>query len=748
MVAALLLLLGAGTTQLAYAAGAARADASPAEPVEPAPVAPEPPPDADRALAAPLVVVGVGGLSWAELTPDRTPTLWSLLEDGAAAAAVTVHTSGQPACPLGGWLSLSAGRASTSARFGGLCLALPPVAAQVSDGVGPAAVAGWAALAAEQALTTYRPQIGTLGSALAAGEVCATAVGPGAALALADRDGEVGRYLPAVSAAAFDCPVTLVDVGTTSVLESLTGGALPVDGRVAAVLDLVPDDATVLVTSVATTVGQRLAMGVALAYGPDVPDELMSTASTRRPGVLRLLDLPSTVVDVVGVDEPAEFQGSPLTLGGARAAATATARSLAEISVADSGLRNVATPLLNTLGLTSIGLALAALLMAALRRGALLRRVVEMALLVLACTPIAAYLVTGLRWWRFEEPVTALWLGTAGIAAVLAAGLYVLPRRPAWVAVLALSAVSTAVLVADAFTGTMLHWGSPFGTSPVVGNRYYGFGNSTYAVFALHTIVFAGVVGGRYLAAGRRGAAVLAVLGVAALAVAVDIWPTWGADVGGGLALAPAFGVLALAVGGRRLTPARGALVLAVGVALVVLVGWLDWLRPAAERSHAGRFMQQVLDGDAADLLARKVHNALASLERGLSAWLTLVGLLIAATVVLLPERRLPRRWVAATEGWPALRATLAALLISAVLGSLVNDWGIRVATVLLTAALPLAAFAGLRALDQRPRPARTVPRSTASVTNPKTLSASTPDATPPARAVVKSALRNRAPTR
>lgn len=739
-----------GLAALAILAGAAAlgppatADARPTASVEPAPGAPAAPPVGDRVLQAPLVVLGIGGLGWDDLSPERTPTLWSLLESDASVAAVTVHTSGQPACPSGGWLSLSAGRAATSERFGGMCVGLP----EVRPAGSAATVPGWFDLATEQRNSLYGPEIGTLGTVLADAGVCATAVGPGAALALADDRGQVERYFSSPTGAAFGCPLTVVDLGVTSVVAEAVDGALAIDERIAAALEQVPSGTTVLLTSVATTVGDRLEMGVSIAAGPATSSELLSTASTRRAGVIRLLDLPSSLVDTLGVAEPPQFQGAPVVAAGPRDDAGTVVARLADISVADYGLRLAATPLLNALGLASIALVAGAVLLLRRPSGASPRRAVEVGLLVLASAPLASYLVTALQWWRFGEPRLALWLGMGGIAVLLAGAVYLLPRRPVWRAALGLSLVTSVVLVLDALMGAPLHWGSPLGTSAVLGNRYYGFGNSTYAVFAVHTIVLAGVLAARFVAAGRRRAAVFAVVAVGAVTVLVDIWPTWGADVGGGLALVPAFGLLGLGVAGRRVTPARALLVLGAGVVVVVAVSVLDWMRSPSQRSHAGQFVQQVIDGRAWDLLGRKIDYAVASLDRGPSAWLTMLGLALAAAVVIRPDRFSPRALDAAAAQWPGLRATLGGLLVSAVLGSLVNDWGIRVATVVLTAALPLVAAICLRALDQRPSTDRTVARSSTPMTTPQTSTATEPESVPPSTAPAKSASANRSPTR
>jgi hypothetical protein len=65
-----------------------------------------------------IVVIGTGGLSWSDVSPQATPALWSLLRDGAT-AALTVHSVHANTCPVDGWLTLSAGEEAGDASTGG-----------------------------------------------------------------------------------------------------------------------------------------------------------------------------------------------------------------------------------------------------------------------------------------------------------------------------------------------------------------------------------------------------------------------------------------------------------------------------------------------------------------------------------------------------------------------------------------------------------------------------------------------------
>lgn len=105
---------------------------------------------------------------------------------------------------------------------------------------------------------------------------------------------------------------------------------------------------------------------------------------------------------------------------------------------------------------------------------------------------------------------------------------------------------------------------------------------------------------------------VTAVLGVAA--VVFNGHPDLGADFGGPPALLPAFILLALLAAGVRLSVLRVAVVL-VGSAIVAFgFAFLDWLRPAADRTHLGNFFQTVLDGGLWDVIWRNLSANLSIL--------------------------------------------------------------------------------------------------------------------------------------
>ncbi|MCK0117255.1 hypothetical protein MWU57_09435 [Isoptericola sp. S6320L] len=685
--------------------------------------------------AEPVVIIGTEGLSWADVDPAATPTLWGLLRDGASATGVTAAVTGASGdCPAAGWLGLSSGRSPvTGEPVDGTWTCTPWDVEPGSDGT--AQVDGWDDLAALQSRSEFRPQLGVLGESLADGGTCATAVEPGAALALAGTDGTVERYRTLEAALAdpddaFSCPVTMVDAGAAPYHptgESSTSRPVPDDAtaggeeRVAAlravdttvrrVLAGVPDETTVMVLDVGNPAPGRPALGVGVVQtDTDTAPAYLTTSSTRWLGVVRLLDVPVTLVDAYGLPRPADFSGAPLTLADDRpSTTTATVRELDSLTARDHELRTTTGTITGIPAVVALlALALVALWLPRLRRRApraarAWSRALDVTLLVGASLPAATFLMTTWGWWRGENITLALWLSLGASTALVALVAALAPRWPVWTGPTVLATLTFAVLTLDALLGTPLHRGSPLGAAPTLGGRFYGFGNPTYSVYAVAAVVCAaglGTVLARRL--GRLAGGVAASV-VGLVALVVSVLPSLGADVGGGLVLLPVMVVVVLAVVGARITWQRLLVAGGAGVLLVAAIGVLDWLRPATERSHLGSFVQSTIDGTGLETIGRKAGYAYRSLSGGFDAWLALAVVVLLVLALWGPRRWRPD-WLARAEAaWPLLRPVLVALLIAGVGGAVANDYGIRVVSLMLFAAVPLVALVALRADDADP---------------------------------------------
>jgi len=555
-----------------------------------------------------------------------------------------------------------------------------------------------------------------LAAALAAGGACATAVGPGAALALADAEGRVVSYVPSITdlRAALDrCPAAVVDLGE---VDERPIGAPPrdeqvalLDGRLTELLAVLPGDSTLLVSGLADSSDQPH-LGLAMRAGLGTADAGWLTAnSTRREGLVQLTDVPSTLLAELGVDQPSAMIGSRWQASGDdRGDVAATVDQLVDDDTKAQVVRDVVGPFFTVLVLGQLVLYVLAAL--GLRRrwgdesGRRLQvlRVTRATSVVFAAVPVSTFLANLVPWWRTPNPLPVLVLDIALWSAALAAVALLGPWRRALLGPFGVVAGATAgVLALDVLTGSTLQLSSLMGYSPLVAGRFYGFGNAAFALFAASSLLATTAAASLPLSRGRRLAAVVLVCAVGVVAAAIDGWPAWGSDFGGVLALVPGFAVLALGIAQVRISPARFALVLAGSVVVVSAVAILDWLRPSVERSHLGRFVQQVLDGEAVTVIVRKLQ---ANYEILTSNILTLLVPFAVVFVVLVLSR--PVEWRAAAlqlayRRSPALRPGLVATLVTVIVGFAVNDSGIVIPAVAATVAVPLTLAVCVTALER-----------------------------------------------
>ncbi|GMA33408.1 hypothetical protein [Litorihabitans aurantiacus] len=131
------------------------------------------------------------GLRWNDVEPDTTPALWGFAQD-ASIGNLVVRSVRSSTCPVDGWLSLSSGaRAAdqvledrTTDASGLLCRPL----LEASE---PAQVPGWADYVEAASASSFGTRLGLWGEELRLAGAGATAIGPGAALALALPDGSL-----------------------------------------------------------------------------------------------------------------------------------------------------------------------------------------------------------------------------------------------------------------------------------------------------------------------------------------------------------------------------------------------------------------------------------------------------------------------------------------------------------------------------------------------------------------------------
>lgn len=669
-----------------------------------------------------MVLVGVPGLAWSDVTPDRMPTVWRLARTGAT-ASMSVRSIGTWTCPADGWLSVSAGSRAAYPRVPCGSAGRTPVRA--GGGWSAPEVAGARAV---NLASNFGAAVGSLGDAAHRQGTRTAAVGPGAALAVADSRGRLDAYAarPAdlrdwgrYRVAAVDVPDiarAYLGSGRSAHDPAPVSGAVRnaaarrADAEVRQVTEAVPAGTNVIVAGV-SDVSDVPRLRAVVANGPAFrAGHTITSASTRRAGLTILPDLTATVLAAAGLPVPGQVVGKVWAAGPARGGLAGAARAERGHDVASQVLRVTLPGFFVAFVIAQLLVYAAGFL--ALRRGpgARRRRMLGLAralALLGGAVPAATYLVNLAPWWQSPRPAVMLFAGVFAGAAVIAGIALAGPwRRDVMVPGTIVAGIIAVLLGTDLLGGSALQMYSLMGYSPLVGGRYYGLGNIAFATFATGTLFLAAGIAHLLLRRGRRGWAVAAVIAIGATADVLSGSPGLGAKFGGTIALVPGTAVTALIVAGKRVTPVRVAGFAALGVATIATICYLDYLRPPAQRTHLGRFADQLLHGRAVPVVTRKLLAMLHTVGNIPLTLLTAAGL--AFLFVVLLRVRLPGTdrtgtprtgpLTAAYELAPALRAGLAGTLVTSLSGFAIEDSGIAVPAIALTLAVPLAFAAAARA--------------------------------------------------
>ncbi|HET9301626.1 MAG TPA: hypothetical protein VFO20_02520 [Propionibacteriaceae bacterium] len=600
-----------------------------------------------------VVVVGVTGRT--DLTPADRAVLGTHL-DGAQAGTVSIRPRYVGDCAAAGWTTLGAGR---RAAVEGLC------APEVQNGK----VTDWAERQAAAAARRGDAQLGTLAGSVPG---CVAAVGPGAALAAAKPDGSVASYQSpeefVTGGMQSQCPITLVDAGPLS------------DQVISQLADR--EDITLIVTGVGPAAGSDdPSLQVIYRLGTTLPGWLTS-ASTRREGIVTLTDLTRTLIDFQAPGSTAAVDGSPFTVYDADL-------TLDEI---DAKINSVAALSdAAPIGYRVLGLG-GSVLFVTLVAGVLLGRfrLPKLILTLGGVLPAAMMLTGAVPWQNSGSPglvvsvVVVAWSAILTALAVLVARLAQIPT------IIAATVLSVAAFTFDAALGAVMQPGSLINSRPIFGLRWYGFGNVTFAAYASAGLILAGYVAHRCLATGRRVAAIVAVAVVGFGIVICEGWPSMGSDFGGVIALTPAVLWLMLALSGVKITWPKLLAIAGSAVLVIAVISVLDWFRGPDRRTHLGNFVQRILDGDALDVISRKAVASADTIVSVVGIGSLLIGVVLWIVIFTYVVPRV-------SPEFSTVRSTLIAALIVAIVGTLMNDGGIF---VWLTVTAQVTTVAGWFFLD------------------------------------------------
>lgn len=358
-----------------------------------------------------------------------------------------------------------------------------------------------------------------------------------------------------------------------------------------------------------------------IVHGPGYPGgSSLSSPSTRRKALASNLDIAPTILDFLGVQVPAMMEGRPLggtgTVSGFdslkpmrdRIVFAANTRpvmvkiyifSVVPLLLLAALLSLVRRDLLENYPRTWSWLFLAVLSGPLVYLAGPLIPAGSLALLILllaggqlliALAVLVAF--SGLPGRRVDDPALP------GAPGTLHLPLHVLPR-----CIFLVSGLTLALVLVDPLLGSTMSALSPFGTSLVMGARYYGTGNFYMGSALACAMICACLIPAIFTgwATSRRTLIVAAAL--LGITVAALGFPRLGANVGGlitGIISAP---VLLLKLGGRKIRPRHFAVAFILLIAVMGLLVAIDLIGPSTP-SHAGRAVQKISELGPGEILA------------------------------------------------------------------------------------------------------------------------------------------------
>jgi hypothetical protein len=443
-----------------------------------------------------------------------------------------------------------------------------------------------------------------------------------------------------------------------------------------------PEDLLLIISPVprAGESGGHLFGYMAALGGPYMPGSLLSSATTRRPGLTAATDIAPMVLDHLGVAAPGAMLGRTITVSVAGGVS-----ELLRMQKETDRIFRLRPPLLKTYVFFQIIIVLGALLNLFLRLVPF--RWFEPLLLGLLTVPLLLLLMP-----LQQVSLVAGFVLTFAAALVLVLILRRVLREH--IAQFAAVAVPTALLlIADLLRDAPLIKASVLGYDPVSGARYYGLGNEYMGVLVGTTVL--GVATLLTLAPRYRRLLLpaAAVLFFAVLLLMVS--PTGGANFGGTVTAFVAFLVTLAVVGNIRPGWKSSALALSMLLVIGVLALFVNLRVPQDAQSHLGRTVE-LLRQDGWQALQNVISRKAAMNVRlfRYSQWSrAFLAFLLVFSVLFYRPRGILRDL---HKIYPNLAAGFLGIIAGSATAFLMNDSGVvAAATTLLYAGVPVIMLCG-----------------------------------------------------
>lgn len=408
------------------------------------------------------------------------------------------------------------------------------------------------------------------------------------------------------------------------------------------------------------------------------PSSFLYSSSTRKKGLASNFDIAATIIDFFKLERPPQLIGRPL-VSAETSYDAASLEGFRDVAVASHTSRGGMVNFFIFFSLAVIALLLLVIIM---REDLAQSRQTffSVVFLALISAPLAYLVVSLFGRADFYKSIPIAAVMCIGLAL---ASLFLQPRRNRSLnsAIIFLSGLTLVALIADTFSGSKLMASSPFGTDLILGGRYYGIGNLYMGVAIGSSLLFVSLIIDTHTSFfSRPRRRLLFACAVFALVLVLIGLPTLGANVGGAITAAVAFGVFLIKLGGERLKWKRALWVVILLIAFLLILPILE-MYAAKQPTHLGELVSRIKGGGLPFFFSQVSRKVAASIRLLKSSNWTLELVVLALGFFLLNWKYHFLRDI--KEGKPALYAGLLAMAVGLIAAIIFNDSGIEAASLI-----------------------------------------------------------------
>ncbi len=452
-------------------------------------------------------------------------------------------------------------------------------------------------------------------------------------------------------------------------------------GSLVPILDLTKD--RIYVISPASPLEQeQLTMFVSAGAG--IEPGYSSSGITRREGIVALGDIAPTILDFYSVKAPDKMVTTLIESKSSSDSITDKEQRLIQMNQRALSRDSSFSAVAMVFGLLAFSTILISIL--ALNRFKKLRTLAKWLMLIVLSFPAATYLMLPLMEYLSNSP---LMVGALALVCFVFSGIcfYVGEKTSNLHVVLIISGFNIVLLVLDILTGAQLQLNTIFGYSTIVAGRYAGYGNMAFSILSISSILFVACIKQLEQTDKRLNKKWLnhALLMFMVAILVIDGAPFFGSDVGGVLAFTPTVFVISMLLYEKRLGIRSIFISAFLTLSAITIFSVVDLNRPISERTHLGRFVETLFNGQAGIVIERKLVSSLEILTYSTLSSVIIIGTLISMFLFFHPERYIK----ALMAQHPFFRFLVTPGLVLAILGLLLNDSGAAIPGMMLSIALP-----------------------------------------------------------